>query len=56
MIWGSLQWYYNCLNNAAQEDCTNPNNNKPVNSGNIQEENFLDAPRKLRLVKVKKSK
>ena len=32
-----------CLNNVAQENYTDPKENKPVNSGNIQEEISLDS-------------
>ena len=44
------------MGNAAQENCTDPNDCKflPVNSCNIQEENFLDSLRKLRLRNVNK--
>ena len=48
-------WYEECndfdniLINATQGNCTDPKENKPVNSGNIQEENSLDDLRKLRL-------
>ena len=42
------------LNNAAEENCTDPKENKPVNSANIQEENSLDSLRKLRLRNVNK--
>ena len=44
----------NCLSNAAQENCTDPKENKPVNSSNIQGENSLDNLRKLRLRDVNK--
>ena len=44
----------NCLINSASKHCTDPKENKPVNSGNIQEENFLDNLRKLRLRNVNK--
>ena len=40
------------MRNATQENCTDPKENKPVNSGNIQEENSLYDIRKLRLRNV----
>ena len=39
----------NILINATQGNCTDPKENNPVDSGNIQEENSLDDLRKLRL-------
>ena len=37
------------MSNVAQENCTDPKENKPVNSGNTHEENSVDDLRKLRL-------
>ena len=42
------------MSNAAQENCTGPKENNPVNSCNIQEENPLDDLCKLRLRNVNK--
>ena len=42
------------MSNAAQENYIDPQENKPVNSSNIQEENSLDSLRKLRLRNVNK--
>ena len=42
------------MSNTAQENCTDPKKNTPLNSGNIQEENSLDSLRKLRLRNVNK--
>ena len=43
------------LNNAPQENYIDPKQNKPVNSSNIQEENYLNSIRKLRLRNVNKA-
>ena len=42
------------MSNAAQENYIDPEEYKPVNSSNIQEENSLDSLRKLRLRNVNK--
>ena len=42
------------MSNAAQENYIDLQENKPVNSSNIQEENSLDSLRKLRLRNVNK--
>ena len=42
------------MSKAAQENYTDPNENKPLNSSNIQKENSLDRLLKLRLRNVNK--
>ena len=42
------------MSNAAQENCIDPKESKPLNSNNIEEENSLDSLRKLRLRDVNK--